>query len=109
MELIINSRDRTSGTPSDYIVQLPYGSAIQGKTKVSLRTPVLKNSVYTVNSSNDQLWCAVRTYTTASTYNEDLFQVTVPHGTYPYTSLITKLSVLIPQSLALQHPRWRWR
>jgi hypothetical protein len=103
MELIINSRDRVSGTPSDYIVQLPFGAAIAGKTKVSLRTVVIKNSVYTINSTNDQLWCSIRTYTNANTYTEDLFQVTVPRGTYPYTSLVTKLTTLIPQALALQH------
>lgn len=103
MELIINSRDRTSGTPSDYIVQLPFGGAIQGKSKVSLRTCVIKNSVYTVNSTNDQLWCAIRNYTNATTYTEDLFTVAVPHGTYPYTSLTTKLNTLIPQALSTQH------
>jgi hypothetical protein len=103
MELIINSRDRTSGTPSDYYVQLPYGAAIAGKTKVSLRTVVIKNSVFTINSTNDRLWCSIRTYTNANTFTEDMFQVTVPRGTYPYTSLVTKLTTLVPQALALQH------
>lgn len=104
MELIINSRDRVSGTPEDYIVSLPFGGSIHAKTKVSLRAAVVKNSVHVINSTNNLFWCSIRQYDQTNPAVDNLFSVSIPAGTYPYSVLVGKLNTLIPEALTRDHP-----
>lgn len=104
MELIINSRDRVSGTPEDYVVQLPYGGSIHSKNKVSLRAAVVKNSIHVINSTNNLFWCSIRQYNQTNPAVDNLFSVTIPAGTYPYSVLVDKLNTLIPEALTRDHP-----
>ena len=87
-QLFIDSRDRISGTTTNFSIQLPTTLVIEGNTRKcridSLRIPMVFPTI--VTGTNDTL----KVLTGATTYT-----IVIPQGNYDGTSLATTLQALM--------------
>src|SRR5579875_2469637 len=85
--IVINSSDRISGTPSNFIIQFNNNTRQYQKcTSFYVRSVMINNSFYVVNSSNNQF-----IFTTSS----QKYTFTITPGNYSYSDLVSTIQPLL--------------
>jgi len=105
-ELFINSNDRVSGTPSNFVVALPHGRNIpEDMDEVQLVSVNMRNTQYAVNSNNNTFYCALfRYWDTLEAQIVFTVAVEIPVGNYTGDSLASILPGLVQNAWSAQQP-----
>lgn len=103
--LVINSKDRVSGTSAQYDVNVPRALDLSPYSTFYVESVAMRGGSYDITSSTNIFWMAILTYNGAlQTYNYEVFAATIPPGSYSPDQIAAALTVAITDSFSATFP-----
>lgn len=90
--ILLNSKDKSNGTPSNFIINLPQGEGVYNAREIMLKSVSFPHLFPNITSNNNVL---------DFKHNASDYSVTLPAGQYTVTKLMTDLGALMTTAVGV--------